>query len=161
MEGDLITGWYREGSQNHKRTLIQIYLPELQEVEVHSASSTRISGFNESENNLTLKVSGASEAHFTGSAGELQVILDGASLLSLNGEVENLAAEVQGASELRAKLLKTKAAQIEIHGNSHANVEVENSITGAVRGGSSLIYYGNPANIQVVVETGSSILHGD
>lgn len=160
VEGNLLTGRYRQGSRNHKRTMIQIHLPELKSFEVHSASFTKISGFHDAEKDLTLKVSGAAEAHFTGNARNLVVYVHGASLLSLTGEAENLSAEVHGASELRAKSLKTKSAQIQVHSGSHANVEVQDSITGGVRGGSSFIYYGSPDSVEVSVETGSSMVHG-
>lgn len=161
VEGNMLTGRYREGSQNHERTLIQIYLPVLKSVEVNSASSTMIREFHDSQNDISLKVSGASDAEFIGNGRNLQVIVEGASYLSLTGEADNLDVEVHGASELRAKSLKTQTTQIQVHSGSHANVEVLNSLAGSVQGGSSLIYYGSPATVQVSVETGSSLVNGD
>lgn len=161
VEGDQLSGHYREGSRNHKRTLLQIFLPELTGVDLHAASSTRISGFDASDNSISIKVSGASEAKFIGKSKNLAVEVDGASLLTLTGEADNITAEVRGASELRAKSFKVKIAQMQVHSHSHANIDVANSLSGGVHGGSSLLYYGNPSLLEVSVETGSSLVHGN
>lgn len=160
VEDHSLTGQYREGSRSHKRTLIQVYLPELTEVEVHAASTTKISGFD-SEEDLSLKISGASETYFTGSVKNLEVTLDGASLLSLNGESEDFSADVFGASEMNARSFIANTAQVKVHSHSHANLSVLSSLSGELHSGSSLIYYGSPAQVEVNVETGSSLQHGN
>ena len=68
----------------------------------------------------------------------------GASRVSLDGNVDELLADMTGASELTASGLQTKTAEISTTGAGSADVAVADTLKVAITGAGSVKYSGNP-----------------
>ena len=68
----------------------------------------------------------------------------GASRVSLDGNVDELLADMTGASELVASGLQTKTAEISTTGAGSADIAVADTLKVAITGAGSVKYSGNP-----------------
>jgi hypothetical protein len=72
----------------------------------------------------------------------------GASRVSLDGNVDQLLADMTGASELTAAGLQTKTAEISTTGAGDADVAVTETLKVAITGAGKVTYTGNPPTIE-------------
>ncbi len=157
VEAGILTGNYRPGSRNHKRTQVQIYLPELEKADMHSATTTTIKGFFNEDDSLKLKVSSASKVTMDSELKFLELELSAASKAILSGEVKTMQTEVSGASELKAGNFSAGSCRAEVKGTSKATVKVTDHLTAKVNGASELKYTGSPDYIEKEVTSDSRI----
>lgn len=155
VEDGVLTGNYRHGSRNHKRTNVTIFMPRLKAVTMEAATDTKISGFSVAEDLFLLRLSGASTARVVANFEVLEARIDGASRLILRGEGDVLDVVVGGASGLDGKDFNVSSATLEVDGASEALVTVYDQLKGSVQGSSLLRYYGSPGTVDVYVATGS------
>lgn len=85
----------------------------------------------------------------------------GASDVKLDGSVDEMLADMTGASELRAKDLQTKTAEISTTGAADAEVNVSESLKVSITGAGTVTYHGNPPTIQKHITGAGSIRHKD
>src|SRR6266516_5681647 len=79
----------------------------------------------------------------------------GASHVSLDGNVDELLADMTGASELEAGGLQTKAAEISTTGAGDAEVAVAETLKVAITGAGKVSYSGNPTIEKHITGAGS------
>jgi len=85
----------------------------------------------------------------------------GASRISLDGNIDQLLADLTGASDLKAAALQTKTAEISIQGAWDAEIAVAEKLKVAIAGAGKVIYSGNPPTIEKHISGAGSIRHKD
>jgi hypothetical protein len=79
----------------------------------------------------------------------------GASRVSLDGNIDELLADMTGASRLQAGGLQTKAAEISTTGAGNAEVAVAETLKVAITGAGKVTYSGNPTIEKHITGAGS------
>jgi hypothetical protein len=92
---------------------------------------------------------------------ELQLEVNGASKVTLDGAATNFRAQLNGASELDAKALKTQTSDISMAGAGHGYVNASKKLTASVAGVGMLKYTGNPESVSKNVAGLGSIESAD
>ena len=85
----------------------------------------------------------------------------GASHVTLDGNVDELLADMTGASELNASALQTKTAEISTTGAADAEIAVAETLKVAITGAGKVSYSGNPTTIEKHITGAGSIRHKD
>ena len=85
----------------------------------------------------------------------------GASRVSLDGQIDELLADMTGASELTASGLQTKTAEISTTGAADAEIAVAEKLKVAITGAGKVRYSGNPPTIEKQITGAGSIRHKD
>ncbi|PYK51850.1 MAG: hypothetical protein DME51_02185 [Verrucomicrobia bacterium] len=85
----------------------------------------------------------------------------GASRVSLDGNIDQLLADVTGASDLKAGALQTKTAEISIQGAGDAEVAVAEKLKVAIAGAGKVSYSGDPPTIEKHISGVGSLRHKD
>jgi hypothetical protein len=85
----------------------------------------------------------------------------GAARVTLDGSVDELLADMTGASELNAGGLQTKTAEISTTGAADAEVAVAETLKVAITGAGKVSYSGNPKTIEKHVSGAGSIRRKD
>jgi hypothetical protein len=130
-------------NRNHT-TYIDITMPTLGAVNFSGASESKISGFEDIES-LDIYLSGASVAQVDATVKHVDIVLSGASHLTMIGSGEDMIADVSGASVLKNYNFPVDVARVNVSGASGANVTVNNSLKVIANGASIVRFRGNPA----------------
>ena len=85
----------------------------------------------------------------------------GASQVKLDGTVDQLLADMTGASELNASGLQTRTAELSTTGAADAEVAVSETLKVAITGAGKVTYSGNPKTIEKHISGAGSIRHKD
>jgi hypothetical protein len=85
----------------------------------------------------------------------------GASDVKLDGTVDELLADMTGASDLSAKNLQTKRIEISTTGAADAEVNVSEALRVSITGAGAVYYHGNPPTIEKHVTGAGTIKHRD
>ena len=85
----------------------------------------------------------------------------GAARVTLDGSIDELLADMTGASELNAGGLQTKTAEISTTGAADAEVAVAETLKVAITGAGKVSYSGNPKTIEKHITGAGSIRHRD
>jgi len=85
----------------------------------------------------------------------------GASRVTLDGNIDELLADMTGASELTASALQTKTAEISTTGAADADIAVSETLKVAITGAGKVSYSGNPKTIEKHITGAGSIRHRD
>jgi Putative auto-transporter adhesin, head GIN domain len=85
----------------------------------------------------------------------------GAARVLLDGKIDELLADMTGASRLEAQSLQSKTAEISTTGAGHAEVAVTDTLKVSITGAGKVIYSGNPKSIEKHVTGAGSIHHKD
>jgi Putative auto-transporter adhesin, head GIN domain len=85
----------------------------------------------------------------------------GASRISLDGNVDQLLADMTGASKLAATGLQTKTAEISTTGAGDADVAVTETLKVAITGAGKVTYTGNPPTIEKHITGAGTVRHKD
>jgi hypothetical protein len=85
----------------------------------------------------------------------------GASKVRLDGAVDDLLADMTGASELDAENLRTKTSEVSTTGAADADVNVSDSLKVSITGAGKLTYSGNPPTIEKHITGAGTIRHRD
>jgi len=94
------------------------------------------------------------------SGGKFAVESTGAARVTLDGTVDELLADMTGASELNAKSLQTKTAEISTTGAADADIAVSDVLKVSITGAGKVNYSGNPT-IEKHITGAGSIRHKD
>jgi hypothetical protein len=96
------------------------------------------------------------------SGAKFMVQSSGAADVTLDGTVDELLADMTGASDLRAKNLKVKSAEISTTGAASAQITVSEVLRVSITGAGDVTYYGPaPKTIEKRVTGAGSIHHKD
>ena len=85
----------------------------------------------------------------------------GASKVRLDGAVDELLADMTGASELDAENLRTKTSEISTTGAADADVNASDSLKVSITGAGKVSYSGNPPTIEKHITGAGTIRHRD
>ena len=85
----------------------------------------------------------------------------GAARVTLDGNIDELLADMTGASELNAGGLQTKTAEISTTGAADAQVAVAKTLKVAITGAGKVSYSGNPQTIEKHISGAGSIRRKD
>ncbi len=85
----------------------------------------------------------------------------GAARITLDGSVDELLADMTGASELKANGLQTKTTEISTTGAADAELAVSEILKVAITGAGKVSYSGNPKTIEKHITGAGSIRHQD
>ena len=108
------------------------------------------------------KLSGATDLTAHGVTGpSFAVQTTGAASVVLDGTVDQLLADMTGASELKAKTLQTKVVEISTTGAADAWVNASEKLRVAITGAGEVTYSGNPATIERKVTGAGTVRHKD
>lgn len=108
------------------------------------------------------KLSGACDLIGHGISGRsLAVQTTGAASVVLDGQVDQLLADLTGASELKAKTLQAKTVEISTTGAADAWVNATEKLRVAITGAGDVTYTGNPPTIEKKVTGAGTIHHKD
>jgi Putative auto-transporter adhesin, head GIN domain len=108
------------------------------------------------------KLSGAVKLTATQIAGpKFALESTGAAQVKLDGTIDELLADMTGASELTASGLQTKTAEIATTGAADAEIAVSETLKVAITGAGKVSYSGNPKTIEKHISGAGSIRHKD
>jgi len=85
----------------------------------------------------------------------------GAAHVNLDGSIDELLADMTGASELHAGGLQTKTTEIATTGAADAEIAVSETLKVAITGAGKVSYSGNPKTIEKHISGAGSIRHRD
>ncbi len=85
----------------------------------------------------------------------------GASDVTLDGNVGELMADMTGASDLRAKHLQARTAEISTTGAADAEISVSELLRVSITGAGTVNYHGHPPKIEKHITGAGSIRHKD
>jgi hypothetical protein len=83
----------------------------------------------------------------------------GASHIALDGSIDELLADMTGASELEATDLQTKTVEISTTGAADAQITVSETLKVSITGAGKVTYSGNPKTIEKHISGAGSIRH--
>jgi hypothetical protein len=108
------------------------------------------------------KISGAVRLTATQLAGpEFAFQSTGAARVTLDGSIDELLADMTGASELKANGLQTKTVEISTTGAADAELAVSEILKVAITGAGKVSYSGNPKTVEKHITGAGSIRHKD
>ena len=81
----------------------------------------------------------------------------GASNVVLDGAVDELVANMTGASDLRAESLQTKSAELSVTGAGDARIAVSDTLKVSITGAGKVEYIGNPPHLERDITGAGSI----
>jgi len=106
------------------------------------------------------KLSGASKLSASALTGaKFALETKGAADVTLDGTVDELLADMTGASDLKAKTLQARSVQISTTGAGSAAVNATETLRVAITGAGDVTYLGNPKSIEKHVTGAGSIRH--
>ncbi len=85
----------------------------------------------------------------------------GAAKVNLDGNIDELLADMTGASQLNASSLRTKTAEISTTGAADADISVSETLKVSITGAGKVNYSGNPPTIEKHITGAGSIRHKD
>ncbi len=88
---------------------------------------------------------------------ELYLEANGASRIKLQGDVNALSAEMNGASRLEADSLSTRAMELSISGAGRADVNVSEVLKVDISGAGKVTYSGNPKTVDKTISGAGSV----
>jgi hypothetical protein len=170
-------GWNIGWWWGHITPKVSITMPGLQKLYVSGASDGTVSGFI-SDEDFTLKVSGASRLDIDMTAGAFKaeisgasnvngrltavssgISISGASDLNITGSGGNIQLEGSGASTASLRYFEVNDAEIVFSGASNGSITVSGILDVTLSGASSLNYYGNPVLGNTNITGASDLKH--
>ena len=125
-----------ESYSSEEKLVVNINTPNYDEVSLSGSGNINILDFK--NNNLSLNISGS--GNITG-----------------NGEVETLVVKINGSGNLMSKEIKSKSATITINGSGDAEVFASDSIIAKINGSGNIEYFGNPENVDSIINGSGDI----
>ncbi len=139
---------------NDIRLEAELSCPDIREIELTGASRISLAGF-ESDHNLIITLTGASQASGSIISGATYFSLTGASMLGFTGSCGKLHVISTGASMINLESYSSKDTYIQFTGASLGTVNVDGYLDVNLSGSSILYYTGDPV-IRTVTITGAS-----
>ncbi len=133
--------WRWFDNENDPRIKIFITTPRLSDLELRGACTAKVRGFEQDQ--VTVSLTGASEANMSVDAERLVAKLQGASNLKLYGRGVEMDANLSGASSIEAYDYEVDYADVRAQGASSAEIYVNKEIDGEATGLSNIKYRGD------------------
>jgi hypothetical protein len=106
------------------------------------------------------RLRGASDLNVPGLTGpKFAVESKGAADVTLDGTVDELLADMTGATDLKAKTLQARVVQISTTGAADAVVNATETLRVSITGAGDVTYFGNPKTVEKHVTGAGSIRH--
>lgn len=133
---------------NCQRLRVQavITTPSLTAIELNGHIDGQVLGFNEEA--MTISVSGNSSLHSEVEVMDLTTTISGASSLHFQGRGTKLKSVITGFSQLEAMEFPVQSANLDLSGNSYAQVDAENSLNVRASGNSQVLYNDRLVNVE-------------
>jgi hypothetical protein len=150
----------REPIRDAKSLKIFITVPEMKRIEVSGAvdieTQTKFT-----QNEMSLEISGATDAKLDLAVQKLEVSSSGGCDLKLSGVATVFAIDASGAVEVKAYDLLSESVSIDISGAGNAEVNASKEIKASVSGAGDVRYKGNPAKVWSDVSGAGSMRKAD
>jgi hypothetical protein len=144
-----------QGLYSNVHLSAEISMPTLERLNLSGASQATLKG-EFSADTFDANLSGASSADGAIEANTMNLVLSGASKITLSGSAtKSLTVRGSGASRFSLGDLAAGNADINLNGASSCDVEVNGTLTANVSGASNLTYSGNP-ELGKITESGAS-----
>jgi hypothetical protein len=148
---------YVNGRSHEHTTFVTIGMPALRGASFSDASSSAVSGFK--SDMIDLVLTDASISQFNIESKRCDIILSGASKLTVSGSGDAINAKVSGASELFAYDFTAGVVDADASGASKVNVYASRQLKATASGASVIYYKGAPSVISNT--SGSSSIASD
>jgi hypothetical protein len=129
--------------RNKTEMTLKIAMPDLESVKLSGACKGQFKGFKAGKR-LSIEVNGASTITGDVETGELSVVAEGASGVTLHGKARDALVEGSGASHLHLNDVALGHAVVHLSGASTGKVNVKDQLDFDVSGASHLTYRGHP-----------------
>lgn len=126
---------------------IRISYPELEKLELGGATKVSHTGTLKGKN-LEIEINGASMLDLAMEVNKLELEVSGASSVTFEGTANQLQADLSGAGNLDAYDLRVRDANVSLSGVGGAQVYVTDNLQAQVSGVGSIRYKGEPRNLQ-------------
>jgi hypothetical protein len=142
-----------------KKRKVDIYITciNLNRLEASGASDVYAENSTIKSQSLEIYANGASDINILVDVTDLKVKASGASDTKISGKADNQKIEASGASDFEAYNLAGKNVEVKASGGSDVNVQASERLEAKASGGSDIRYKGNPKNVYVNSNGGSSI----
>lgn len=147
VSGSTLVAKYKSGigwRKNRKNVHFTVVMPNLKAVDLSGATRSKIAGFNDLEE-LTLKLSGASNSDISLSADKVTMDVSGASKLKMTGKASKLNLDASGASDINCYGFTARDADVDASGASSVKISAQQTLNVEASGASSVRYQGNPS----------------
>lgn len=155
VRGGELQVYYRHNRSNRYPMYVDVTMPTLAGVDFSGASTSTINGFS-NQQEVDLRLSGASRSTVNIGSKYLNIDLSGASTLDLVGNSFRIDSEVSGASLFNAFGLNCEEGLVDVSGASRAKVNVSRELRAIASGASSIRYRGS-AQVTVSASGGSVV----
>jgi hypothetical protein len=150
----------KEPIHNSKSLKVYITVTDLNRIEVSGAVDLH------SQNKLTLtelsiEISGATDAFLDIAVQKLEVSSSGGSNLKLTGMANRVDLDASGAVDIRAFELLTEIVSLDISGAGEVDINVTKELNASVSGAGTVRYKGNPAKIDTDISGAGSVKKAD
>jgi hypothetical protein len=144
VENNTVVVEPKDGSNLRPSKSVKVYIsgPSVESLEASGASSI-VTENKIAVNELTISLSGASDAEVNTKSPKVNVDLSGASTAIITGETKDLKVECSGASKAKCYDLLAENVKADLSGASDAQVFASLKIDAKVSGASDLKYKGN------------------
>ncbi len=133
---------------SHTDMKLHIVYPSLEQIHVGGACKLRAKNPIYSDK-LSFQVSGAADIELEVNVDDLQTRVSGAGNLNFSGAAQKHNIMLSGATNLRAKDLKSKETRISMSGAGSAHVHASDRLRASLSGVGSIRYYGNPKETKI------------
>jgi len=135
----------------------EITMPDLHGLEFSGAIHGTVEGFS-SSHGFNLNLTGASFLDIADmSAGNVTIVLSGASHLNGKGDGDNLHISASGASHLELSDFPVHNVNVVLSGASHATINLDGRLDANLTGASHVRYIGDPAMGDIQTSGGSTV----
>lgn len=131
---------WRDDWDSNDKIYVYISTPNLEALDISGASEVYVEGFK--ANRIEIDLSGVAKADMEIDASKLLLEMDGGSKLTLRGNINELTADVEGASSLDAFGSEVRYADVTASGASRAKVNAMVELKGEATGAATLVYRG-------------------
>lgn len=156
VKNDELKVYSKEGYQTEKYVVVHITVPSLSAIHASGASFVEATTPIPSKS-LKIDISGASSLKLDIKTDDLSLMLSGASVASFSGSASRLSASVSGASSLKAAELASNTVEVSVSGASSAKINAKEVLKATANGASSIRYSGDPKDKSVDVSGASSV----
>nr|MDQ3016812.1 DUF2807 domain-containing protein [Bacteroidota bacterium] len=130
--------------------LIQIFLPEISEINSNGSSNIYGESFFTQNRNLDIRLSGSGELDFAITTDDVDLDLTGSGYVYLEGDVETLDAEITGSGWLRSFDLNSTLTDVRLEGSGSAEVSVVSDLDVFITASGNVYFKGHPdVNAQI------------
>lgn len=141
-------------NMGNKKLKAYVSFTDINSLEANGASTFKISG-TITGNNLSVKLTGASDMSGNIKFSKLIADISGASDIRLSGSVDDITIDASGASDVKSYDLSANGCSVNATGASDVRITVNKEISAQATGASSVFYKGE-AVVKNVRTTGAS-----